>query len=522
MANKAEYVQLEGGDDVVSVRDRLSFLRGQRVLLIWPEEGAILNRKLDLVLIQREAMRRAIRLALVTHDPQIIQHAQELNISTFETIGASERGRWRRGRSKVFTNRNQRPKDEPIPDDLKEIASRIYAEESRIEQRWRRIRLAIAFLLFLVAAGVIGYVVLPSAIVVLTPAQNTVEVNADITVDPQTTGVDVENRIIPAIKVSAQIEDSGTIATTGTQDLGNAPAVGSVVFINQADQPVTIPAGTTITTSSGAAIQFRTTQEATLPGGIGLQVEIPIEALTTSAGAIGNVDSGTINTVIGPLGSRVTVRNIAPTSGGSSRAQKVVTSQDLDTVVGIVKQQLQSRAYVEMQAKLTDSQCIILQTVQIAQERSDWMTFSAKAGDSADTLSLTMRAVVEATALDEQLAHQIVYAELSRQVELGQFIKPESVTYQEGCDTVRNGDAASGQLVFSTGGRGTVMAQVNTDQIRDHLVGLSTNDAIAYLVSDLPLQQGVNPQITIAPDWFGSLPVLPMRITVQLMDAASS
>ncbi|MBL8120080.1 MAG: hypothetical protein JNJ78_21285, partial [Anaerolineae bacterium] len=95
MSNRPEYVQLELADDVASVRDRLSFLRGQRVLLIWPEEGTILTRKLDLVLIQREAMRRAIRLAVVTHDPQVVKHANELNISTFETIGASERGRWK-------------------------------------------------------------------------------------------------------------------------------------------------------------------------------------------------------------------------------------------------------------------------------------------------------------------------------------------------------------------------------------------------------------------------------------------
>src|SRR3982750_551822 len=105
MANKAEFIQLESGDDAGSVRDRLSFIRGQRVLMIWPEEGTILTRKLDLVLIQREAMRRAIRLALVTHDSEVVRHARELNISTFETIGAAERGRWKRGRGKVFTNR---------------------------------------------------------------------------------------------------------------------------------------------------------------------------------------------------------------------------------------------------------------------------------------------------------------------------------------------------------------------------------------------------------------------------------
>ena len=72
-------------------------------------------------------MRRAIRLALVTHDAEVIRHARELNISTFETIGAAERGRWKRGRGKVFTNRFQRPKEEPIPDDLKgRIGNRIF------------------------------------------------------------------------------------------------------------------------------------------------------------------------------------------------------------------------------------------------------------------------------------------------------------------------------------------------------------------------------------------------------------
>ena len=76
MAKQIEYVQLDTNDDVVTVKDRLSFIRGRRVLLIWPEDGTTLTRKLDLVLVQREADRRAIQLALVTHDELIIEHAK--------------------------------------------------------------------------------------------------------------------------------------------------------------------------------------------------------------------------------------------------------------------------------------------------------------------------------------------------------------------------------------------------------------------------------------------------------------
>ena len=124
MKSNVEYVQLESGDDATAVRDRLSFIRGRRVLLIWPESGTALRRKLDLVLIQREAKRRAIQLALVTHDEDVIRSAHELGISSFETIGASERKRWKRGRTRIFIQRFHKP-DTTAPDDLMDAASRV-------------------------------------------------------------------------------------------------------------------------------------------------------------------------------------------------------------------------------------------------------------------------------------------------------------------------------------------------------------------------------------------------------------
>src|SRR5688572_12214259 len=125
MSRRPEYVQLSANEDVNSIRDRLSFTRGQRVLLIWPEEGTTLTRKLDLVLVQREAKRRAVQIALVTHDEQVMQNASDLGISTFETIGASERGRWKRGRTRLFASRDQRPEDSPEAEELMPVASRV-------------------------------------------------------------------------------------------------------------------------------------------------------------------------------------------------------------------------------------------------------------------------------------------------------------------------------------------------------------------------------------------------------------
>lgn len=519
MTNRPEYIQLDPSDDAASVRDRLAFIRGQRVLLIWPEEGSALSRKLDLVLIQREAMRRAIRLAIVTHDPDVIKHAAELNISTFETIGASERARWKRGRAKVFTSRFQRPEEAPEPEALMDVASRVRGERSARQGRWRILSRVLIGLFILALVLGIGYVVVPSAVVAITPAQNRLDLETEIVADPQLTMVDVENRLIPATRLSVQVEDTGTIETTGAEDLGDTLAVGSVVFINQTNQAITIPAGTTVTTSAGTPVQFRTTQAAELAAGVGLQIEVPIEALPTSQGEIGNVASGQINTVIGPLASSITVRNIAPTSGGARQTRRTVTVGDQERLLATLRQQLQARAYLEMEPRLQDTQFVILETVHIAEERDDWKTFSARPGDSADTLSLTMRAVVEAVAVDEVFGRQIVYAQMSSKVAAGEYIKPETVTYERG--GVRSVDPQSGRIVFTLRGVGLVAEQVNAQALAERLAGLSINDAIAYLVNEIALEPGSAPQIAVTPDWLDRLPLLPMRITIQIQDSPS-
>lgn len=519
MANRPEYIQLDPSDDAASVRDRLSFFRGQRVLLIWPEEGSALTRKLDLVLIQREAMRRAIRLAIVTHDPVVIEHAAELNISTFETIGSSERGRWKRGRAKVFTSRFQRPQDAPEPEELMDVASRVRGESGSQASRWRFLtRLLILVLAFGLLLG-IGYIVVPSAVVAITPAQNHLDVEVEISADPTLTTVDVENRLIPATRLSVQVEDTGTLETTGAEDLGDTLAAGSIVFINQTDQPITIPAGTTVTTSAGTPVQFRTTREVELAAGIGLQIEVPIEALPTSQGEIGNVASGQINTVIGPLANSITARNIAPTTGGARQIRRTVTASDQERLLATLRQQLQARAYVEMEPRLQDTQFVILETVHIAEERDDWKTFSAQPGTPADTLSLTMRAVVEAIAVDEAFGRQIVYAQMSGKVAAGQFIKPETVTYERG--GVRRIDPQTGRITFVLRGAGLVTEQINAEALTGRLAGLSINDATAYLMNEIALEAGTAPQISLTPDWLERLPILPMRITLQIQEPAA-
>jgi hypothetical protein len=540
MSQKPDYLQLEATDDVTSVRDRLSFLRGNRVLMIWPEDGTVLTRKLDLVLIQREAMRRNIRLAIVTHDPEITKQAGELNISTFETIGAAERGRWKRGRAKVFTDREDKPAEAPKPETRevtrteatraesprprkaeKVIKPRLRKEtdaDADDEPRRKGSRLGLVLLLLvliLVAAGV-AVLVVPQAVVTITPARAQIPAQVEITANPQATDVDIDSRTVPAQTLRVEVEDSGTLPTSGSESRSDILSTGSVVFINQTNTEVTIPAGTEISTSAGTPILFRTTTDALAPAQLGGQIEVPIEAQPVSGGRIGNVDSGLVNTIIGPLSESLTVRNLQPTAGGESRNASVVSQDDYDRLLATLRQQLQAVAYQAMESQISPSQTIILETIRLASAENETMTWSSDVGEEAATLTLTMRTTVEATVIDEVLAQQIAFSSLTAQIPPGRALVPGAVNYQ--CCSVSS-IQTDGSVTFTMTGEALVAGQVNTAQLQERLIGRTPDDAIRYLLSEVDLAPETTPQVSVTPEWFGRLPFLPTQITIRLADA---
>lgn len=517
MSTDRVLVQIEANEDANSVKDRLSFVRGQRILLIWPEEGTALTRKLDLVLIQREAMRRQLRLAIVTHDPQVIKHANELNISTFETIGASERGRWKRGRSKVFTHRWQRPKDEPEPDELMGVASRVRSERTPLSGLRQVLARFVLMAGLLVMIGGAGYVVVPSATVTLTPAQQRIEVSLDVTVsdDPTVTDIDAENAIIPSVQILVDVpEQQLSTQATGLEELGSTRAAGAVTFINTTSAVIEIPEGTIVTTTDGSNLTFATTEAASLPAGDGTEVDVPVLAMPNAAGDEGNVGENLINAVVGPLDEQVVVRNRTPTSGGQQQVVKVITDDDIDRLERLMYQVIQQRAYEEMPnyPGLTSRHVIIDQTVTVEDPRADWVSFSAEAGDQVDSVTMRMQALVRALAFDEQQAENLVYLRLSEQIPRGRVIQPETVIYERGPVQVES----DGRIHFTITGASVVAGRIDEDLLRDQLAGLSLPEAEAYVLERVDIEPGSAPVIEVVPALFNRMPLWDYRIRFEI------
>ncbi len=508
------YIQLDIGEDIASIRDRLSFIRGQRVLIIWPEKGTALTRKLDLVFIQREARRRVIQLALVTHDESVINHANELGISTFETIKDAEKLRWKRGKTRVFVNRYHKPEDTPEPEDLMPVASRVRKPRKRLPALVQLlVRVGILSLVLGILVGMV-YVIAPSATVTFAMEQELIQVETIITADPEALDIDIERRVIPATRYTATVRTEQQIETTGIEEGSSIRAIGVVSLNNQTNSSITVPSGTQVRTSTGQAVTFETTSSTTISANDTVD-NVPIIATDDFAGEVGNVSASTINTVLGDLSADISVINNVATSGGVDQSYNIVTADDMERLRGNARQTLQVLAFSEIEADLGENQTIIIESLDIPEEllRSDWIEFSHTMGDRTDLISLDIRVIVEALVIDDRFAQQVVFAQVSAEKPPEMVLNPESFLYRRGQVIETTEDNIT---TFEAFGEGIASAEVDIFRLQSDLTRRPLDEAQRLIAATVDIAPNSQPIIEITPSWFPHMPILPIRINIQV------
>ena len=364
--------------------------------------------------------------------------------------------------------------------------------------------------------GVIGitiYMVLPSAVVMVRLQEDEIKATVEIVADADVQAVNIERGIIPAQIIRATVETTAAVPTSGAQKLENALAQGVVTFTNQTDAEVNIPANTSLTTSVGAPILFRTVSAVTVPAGVGQHIEARIEAMQSSTGSLGNAAAGMINAVVGPLGNLVSVINLSPATGGENRIVNIVAEADRIALLNSVRTQLQSLAYEKIQTRITKSQLIFIETMRIEVERKDWTAYSAEIGAVANELSLTMRAVVSAMVVDDHFGRQAALARLSAQKPPNAKLRRESIAYMRGPITRQE---SSSRVIFTASVSAKAMPQFDAAQLQERLAGLSLVEAQQILASQAELASPT--RLLVRPEGFGRMPLLPVRIDIQVSE----
>jgi hypothetical protein len=518
-SRRIQRVQLEAYDDVTSIRDRLQYIKTRRVLLVFPKDQTILQRKLDLVLIQRECARRNLRLALVTPDPVIATHAKELNISAFTSIEQARTNRWKRPLNKVFVDRQDRPKSPHDPYELMVAASRLKPPVQGFRKNVQRVLRGIILGITLLSLFFGAYTVVPSATVTVTPAQDQLNITIPIFADPS-----IDTPLPEALRIPARTQQflqdvSVSIETTGVRRIEDALSEGTVIFTNETSTETIIPVGTVVRTDAtftSAPVEFETLEAITLEARRGATAETRVRAraVPSSSGVAGNVNSETVVAVIGVLADVVSVVNPEPIRGGGLRESAFVTAADQERLLNLARYQVVQNARNFLASSLDEGTTLFVpESVIIVDERSLYYTPDLNA--VGETASLTMQVTIEATIINLDEAKLVAFANLGGYIPQGREIDEDSLRYVQGEANL----APTGEgYVFRMRVEGNTRARIDPTQIQERLAGVSEEEAQTILETEYLLDPRQPPQIEISPGFINRMPFLPVRIHVEVTD----
>ncbi|NMC11642.1 MAG: hypothetical protein GYA34_02035 [Chloroflexi bacterium] len=502
---KIQIIQLETHDDYISTRDKIGWSKAGRILLVIPERSAALTRELDLVLLKRHCDSLGAQMALVSKDKNICFRARHLGIPHFSSVANASRKTWRiRNQEKLNKNFELKSSETSNRQKIQTLKALVLSQRPSLSNRIE-FRL-LFFIIGVLAVLAIAAVLMPTANIILEPEIISQEVTVQVAANPDQKSVKISGAI-PAQMISVIVEGRDQISSSGTIEIDDQPAIGSVEFSNLTDKAVTVPKGTIVRTPGDLPVRFTTQKEITVEAGYGITNSVPVRAI--KPGIIGNLEEGSLTIIEGTLGINLLVNNPSPTSGGNTRTSPAPSASDKTQLFEKLRSALVQSALTEVNGQLKKGD--ILLSSKPASIKVIDQIFDPEEDYPADQLKLTLQ--LECSFLVAQAEDLLKLATLSMDVNL-----PKNYSVIEDSTNIKNMTApiGSGNHTY----RWQIIANRNIQAIIDPaqaislIIGLPPEEAIHRLDQNLPLRD--TPQIILTPSWWRRLPFLPFRMNISI------
>lgn len=497
---KTTLIQLERFDDVVSTRDKISWVKSSRVVLVWPRRGRILRNPLDLKLLDRTCHDCGAQLALVTRDRLVISNASQLGIPIFHSIDAAQKISWHRSQVQLKTGKISRN----TPQDLNVLREKSKKGESFFEHpslwvRWVSLLSGTAAFFVLLALFI------PSASIKITMPTQEQKMNIPLRASPEILTPDLGGGI-PAGSILTAVEGEKQAFPSGSLNLPAVSALGEVQFTNLTENEILIPAGTIVRTSLDPAVRFATTAAATAAAGIGETIIIPIQAVRP--GLSGNLEVETINAVEGNLGLDLLVINLQPTMGGSDQSTSIATEADYEELRGELLNEMRQTATIQIEQMLSQDEQLLADSVQMETVLKE--VRDPAVGIPSDQISLKLEAQFSGWKVQRSDIQKICISILDANL-------PDE--YSSAADTLQmeeigNPQWVNGQIVWNIEAVRLIRQTISDQAVLASISGIDIPDANRKLAQALGLE--ADPQIQVWPGFWPRLPYLTMRMDLEL------
>jgi len=494
---KTQIITLESHDDLVSVRDKLSWAKTPRILLVWPKFEKVTLRILDLKVLQRHADSLGAKLGLVTRHANIRRDAESLGIPVFDSTTTAQKELWP----------DPVPRSRRLPKaprrDLRKIRAIVYEKEAA----WRTSLLGrvLTFTAGVFAVIVVAGLFIPRAVIILYPEARTQSVIVPVAASKGVESISVSGAV-PAREISVGMGLEQSLAIISEIAIPKSKSEGIGRFKNLSQGEVNIAAGTLLSTAAEPVVRFVTLHDTLLKPGIDKFVDVPIEAV--NPGASGNVSKDLVVIVEGPLGLSISVTNPSPISGGADSLMIGATAEDRAKLRNVVMENLRRDVVSKLRGQIASTDILLpdtLEVVQVVEEK-----FEPPAGQPGNLLVLKMQVQFTARYVSDVDLRELSLNTLNTSSEYG-FESQAPPAYKVITEPSTD---SSGITHFELEVTRTLLRQVDVLQVfsivRGHRLELIKDE----LVSRLLLRQ--KPEIAITPAWFPWLPLIPLNISVEI------
>ncbi len=493
---KTLLIQLEDHDDLISIRDRMSWAKTPRIMLVWPRKGRVDVRPLDLTLLQRHADTLGAELAIVTSDSGMRSAARQQGIPAFRTAIQAQRKAW--------------PGSLPIRPQRR--APRPDLRAQRAQMPWLTIsdyslpERIVIFSLGVLAVLVVLLAMLPSAEIRLDLPTTTQEIVIPVSASPENSTVSLAGGI-PARAISVTLEKTASLPASGKINLPDARAEGKVLLTNLTESEIRVPAGSIVLARTNPVARFEILANTSVPAGAGKTVEANIRAV--DGGAAGNLPAGTVAAFESPLGLSLSVNNPAPTSGGSDKIQPAPTETDRARLREILLADLQKQAQEQIKAQIQPGDIWFPSTLETSQTLDE--IYTPALHQPGSQLSLRLRAEFRAFYAAESDLRQLATLTLDSALPAGYSPKANSALSLDAVTAIFTGPDGASRWQL----RAARPLQPTVDSYRAVLLvrGQSLQRASSLLSEEYSLSQP--PSIIIQPFFWKWLPFLPSRIEIK-------
>ncbi len=491
---KTYILRLELHDDITSAQDKMNWAKAERILLVWPERGAVLNRRLDLALLQRHSLMLGAQMAVVSRDREVRYFAPRLGIPIFKSLSQAQRSHWRvprrfhRVARQETAVRHRPPPPEPPRVLLRPIA-----------------RLAF-FSLGVLAVLSIAAILLPGAHLTLTPMTQAQELNMQVEASETTHAVRLDGSV-PAHRLRVVVEGRDSLPASGSLQTPVHTATGHVRFTNLTEGPLAIPQGTVVVGrgAGGQTIFFTTTGPGTIPAGPGAQLTLPLRAV--QPGVRSNLPAHSLVSIEGPLAISLAVDNPNPIQRGADQQVPLPTQADRETLQARLQEALRETAVQEMEAGLAAGDVLLPPSFTLLEVVEE--SYQPADAQPADQLELNLRLAFEALVVKQQDLQTLAASVLDANLPPGFAPLDAPLEIHRLTQIV---PTESGALRWKMSARRSLQARIIESQVIRLAQGLAPAEAAARLSASLSLQAA--PRITLTPSWWPRLPFLPFRIQI--------